>query len=403
MHKQDFPIFKTHPKLVYLDNAATSQKPLSVINAERDFYKTVNANVHRGIHALSEAATELYENSRQRVARFLNCDTEEIIFTSGTTLSLNMLALSLPELFIKPQSQDTILLTEMEHHSNLIPWQQAAKRFRVNLEFLKVTPEYRLDLMQLQSLLETRRIKILALTYTSNVLGTINPLIKIVKLVRSLSPETIVIVDGAQAVPHFPCDVKNLDIDFLAFSGHKILAPTGIGVLYGKKNLLNKMTPPLTGGGMINKVEKKQATWDELPSKFEAGTPNISGAIALATALDYLEKIGWKKIQEYEQELTAYALQQLKTVSGLKILGLAELQDRGSVISFSLKGIHPHDVAEYLDKDNIAVRAGHHCNQVLHQDVLHLPASVRASLYFYNDYQDIDQLKEKLIKISQIF
>lgn len=400
MNKNDFPIFANHPELVYLDSAATSQKPQAVIDCLAHYYQYSNANIHRGIYKLAEEATTLYESSREIAALHFGVEPHEIVFTPGATAGLNFVAFGVFEKNINPK--DTMLVTEMEHHSNLLPWQQIAMRKKARIEAVNVK-EYKLDLTDLQQKLEKLQPKLLAFTHVSNSLGTVNPVGEIVKMTRELSPSTIIIVDGTQAAPHLKLDLKKLDVDFYAIAGHKMLGPTGIGILYGKKQLLESMDPMITGGGMIRKVELKSAEWAPIPEKLEAGTPNIADAIALGEAIRYLNKTGMDKIIRHEQELTAYTLAKLNDISKLKVLGPENLEDRSGVFSITIEGIHPHDIAQVLDEENIAIRAGHHCNQVLMREVLHIPATARISTYLYNDYKDIDRLEIAIDKLKHKF
>ena len=384
--KQDFPIFNqkiNDETLVYLDNAATSQIPKFVEEKVRDFNEKERANVHRGVHALGLRATNQYESSRQKVANFIGANNaKEVIFTSGCTDSLNLVAASFGEQNI--QAGDEILVSIMEHHSNLLPWQQLAKRKQAKLNFIEINSN----------------TKIVALTHVSNVLGTINPIKELTDLAHEKG--AIVVVDGAQAVGHFPIDVAELNVDFYAFSGHKMFAPTGIGVLYGKKDLLDKMQPYRLGGEMIANVTREGATWAEVPYKFEAGTPNIAGAIGLGAAIDYLQSLDFELIQKHEQELTSYALEKLKNVLGLTIYGPQKGNGRIGVISFNLKNIHPHDLATALDLNGIEVRAGHHCAQPLMAS-LDTESTVRASLSIYNTKDDIDKLVSSLHEAKEFF
>lgn len=399
--KQDFPIFNQKIKdetLVYLDNAATSQIPKFVEEKVRDFNEKERANVHRGVHALGLRATNQYESSRQKVANFIGANNaKEVIFTSGCTDSLNLVAASFGEQNI--QAGDEILVSIMEHHSNLLPWQQLAKRKQAKLNFIEINSDGLLDIENLKSKINSKT-KIVALTHVSNVLGTINPIKELTDLAHEKG--AIVVVDGAQAVGHFPIDVAELNVDFYAFSGHKVFAPTGIGVLYGKKDLLDKMPPYRLGGEMIANVTREGATWAEVPYKFEAGTPNIAGAIGLGAAIDYLQSLNFELIQKHEQELTSYALAKLKNVSGLTIYGSQKSNGRIGVISFNLKNIHPHDLATALDLDGIEVRAGHHCAQPLMAS-LDTESTVRASLSIYNTKDDIDKLVSSLHEAKEFF
>ncbi len=396
MKKEDFPVFQEHRELIYLDNSATTQKPRQVIQSMVDFYEKSNANIHRGIHLLSQKATLEYEQARQVVANFIGADAEEIIFTSGTTQSLNMAARILSSSL---QSGDEIILTDMEHHSNLVPWQQVAKERQCVLKFISLTPDYRLDLEKAQNLV-TEKTKIIAVTHISNVLGTINPIEELAHLAHKAG--ALFIVDAAQSAPHLKINVKEIDCDFLAFSGHKMCGPTGIGVLYGKKRLLQQYEPVEFGGGMIREVAKETATWADLPEKFEAGTPNIAGAIGLMKAVEYLENIGMERIERYGQELTAYALKRLSSVHGIMIIGPSTLAHRAPVVSFTIQSLHPHDVSDFLDKHSIAVRAGHHCAMPL-METLGINGTVRASFYFYNTLEDIDVLVEALQQLGTPF
>lgn len=399
--KQDFPIFNqkiNDETLVYLDNAATGQIPKFVEEKVRDFNEKERANVHRGVHALGLRATNQYESSRQKVANFIGANNaKEVIFTSGCTDSLNLVAASFGEQNI--QAGDEILVSIMEHHSNLLPWQQLAKRKQAKLNFIEINSDGLLDIENLKSRISSKT-KIVALTHVSNVLGTINPIKELTDLAHE--KRAIVVVDGAQAVGHFPIDVAELNVDFYAFSGHKMFAPTGIGVLYGKKDLLDKMPPYRLGGEMIANVTREGATWAEVPYKFEAGTPNIAGAIGLGAAIDYLQSLDFDLIQKHEQELTSYALEKLKNVSGLTIYGPQKSNGRIGVISFNLKNIHPHDLATALDLDGIEVRAGHHCAQPLMAS-LNTESTVRASLSIYNTKDDIDKLVSSLHEAKEFF
>lgn len=399
--KQDFPIFNqkiNDETLVYLDNAATSQIPKFVEEKVRDFNEKERANVHRGVHALGLRATNQYESNRQKVANFIGANNaKEVIFTSGCTDSLNLVAASFGEQNI--QAGDEMLVSIMEHHSNLLPWQQLAKRKQAKLNFIEINSDGLLDIENLKSRISSKT-KIVALTHVSNVLGTINPIKELTDLAHE--KRAIVVVDGAQAVGHFPIDVAELNVDFYAFSGHKMFAPTGIGVLYGKKDLLDKMPPYRLGGEMIANVTREGATWAEVPYKFEAGTPNIAGVIGLGAAIDYLQSLDFELIQKHEQELTSYALEKLKNVSGLTIYGPKKSNGRIGVISFNLKNIHPHDLATALDLDGIEVRAGHHCAQPLMAS-LNTESTVRASLSIYNTKDDIDKLVSSLHEAKEFF
>jgi cysteine desulfurase/selenocysteine lyase len=395
--RADFPAFSrtVHGRpLVFLDSAASSQKPLPVLEAMERVYRECYANVHRGIYAFSEEATLAYENARDRVASLINAPVrEEIIFTRNTTEAINLVAYAWGRTNVRPG--DRILLTEMEHHSNLVPWQLLAQEKGAQLVYLPITDDGLLRMDLLDSLLD-ERVKLVAVTMMSNVLGTVNPVKEII--CRAHAAGAVVLVDAAQSVPHMPVDVQDLDCDFLAFSGHKMCGPTGIGVLYGKEALLEAMPPFLGGGDMIRKVEWESATWNRLPWKFEAGTPAFVEGIGLGAAVDYLTAIGMEAIAAHERELTAYALERLSALLGLNIVGPPAHQ-RGGVVAFTFRGIHPHDIAHMLDMEGIAVRAGHHCAQPLHRR-LGLTATVRASFYLYNTAEEVDALARALERIG---
>ena len=382
--------------LVYLDNAATTQKPTQVLEAIAAYYEKDNANVHRGVHTLAERATAAYEAARERVRSFIHAaSTKEVLFTRGTTTGLNWVA-RYAESVLQPG--DEVLISVMEHHSNIIPWQEACKETGARLIYAYLK-DGMLDLADFQSKL-TEKTRFVALAHVSNVLGVVNPIKEIAELVHQTN--ALLVVDGAQSVPHMKIDVQDLDVDFFAFSGHKMLGPTGIGVLYGKEELLEQMSPVEFGGEMIDFVYEQEATWKELPWKFEAGTPNIVGAIGLAAAIDYLDKIGMETVHQYEQELIAYVFPKLQAVEGLTIYGSEDLTQRSGVISFNLAGLHPHDVATALDYEGVAVRAGHHCAQPL-LSYLGVAATVRASFYLYNTKADCDKLVEALQKTKEFF
>jgi len=383
-------------KLVYLDSAATTQKSVEVLDNLRNYYLTMNANVHRGIHRLAELATEHYEGARVKVANFIGAESERsIIFTRGTTESINLVAQSWGRSQLK--KGDVILLTEMEHHSNLVPWQLIADATGASLRFIPVTPEGELDLAVFDKLL-TDEVKIVSVTHMSNVLGTINPIEKIIASAHQVG--AVVMIDGAQSIPYMPIDVRKLDCDFFSFSGHKMIGPTGIGVLYARETLQEQMPPFLGGGEMISKVTLEKSTWAEIPHKFEAGTPNISGTIGMGAAIDVLNGIDRAGAMKHEDELTKYTISKMKEINGLKIFG--EAKHRGGAISFSLAGVHPHDVAHFVDQDGIAVRAGHMCAQPLIRKVGET-ALTRASLYYYNNREDIDALIGSLKRVKGFF
>ena len=398
--RDDFPILRreVHGKpLVYLDNAATTQKPRQVLEALTAFYSRSNANIHRGIHTLAEEATEAYEAVRERTARFIRAPSSRaIVFTRNATESINLFANAWGRTRLQPG--DRILLSEMEHHSNLVPWQLLAKATGAELAFLKVGDDGRLILDGLDALL-TPRTKLVAVSHMSNVLGTINPVERIAE--RAHQRGAVVLVDAAQSVPHLPVDVQRLGCDALAFSSHKMLGPTGVGVLYARETLLESMEPFLGGGEMISDVQLTSATWNEIPWKFEAGTPNIADVVAFGEALAYLERLGMEAVQAHEQQLVAYALKQLGAVDGITLYGPPAGQERGGVVSFNLKGLHPHDVGTVLDGEGIAIRAGHHCAKPLMRR-LGVTATARASFYLYNTREEVDRLIEA-VRVVQAF
>lgn len=394
--KRDFPIFKNNPGLIYLDNAATSQKPETVIKAIDDFYEKDNANISRGLYTLAEKSTKKYEGARKIIAEFINAKSEEIIFTRNATESLNLLSYTIDSLI--KSGKNEIVLTEMEHHSNLVPWQQLAKRHGFKLKFVKIKPDFTLDIEDLKHKL-TDKTAILTFTYASNVLGTINPVKELVNLGKSKG--AITIIDAAQAAPHIDINVKEIDCDFLVFSGHKMLGPIGIGVLYGRKELLEKLPPFNFGGGMIKKVTLEGAEWADIPQKFEAGTQNVAGAIGLAEAIRYIQKIGIKNIGDWDKKLVTYAINKLKEIDGIKLYHPG-LDKSSSIISFNVKKIHPHDVAELLNNDGVAIRAGHHCAMPL-MATLKVPGTCRVSFYIYNTFEDVDVLVKTLKEINKKF
>jgi cysteine desulfurase/selenocysteine lyase len=399
--RREFPILQQqmHGKpLAFLDSAASSQKPRRVIEALEDYYRRYNANVHRGVYRLSEEATFAYERARGKLARLINAPSQrEVIFVRNTTEAINLVAYAWGGANIR--AGDRILLTMMEHHSNIVPWQLLAQRTGAELIYLPFDGQGRLVLDDLDRLLD-ERVKLVAFTHQSNVFGTINPVAPIVARARAVGAH--VLLDAAQSVPHMPVDVQALGVDFLAFSGHKMCGPTGIGVLWGRRELLSAMPPFLGGGSMIDVVELDHSTFAAIPARFEAGTPAIGEAIALGEAADYLQEVGLAAIHQHEQELTAYALERLSTVPGLTIYGPPAGPDRGGAVSFSLEGVHPHDVAAILDQEGVAVRAGHHCTQPLHR-VLGVPATTRASFYLYSLPEEIDRLVAGLHKARKIF
>jgi len=397
--KKDFPIFKNNPGLVFLDSGASAQKPQVVIDKVSEVYEKYYANVHRGIYSLSEKASEEYENVRSKVVKFINADSErQIIFTKNTTESINLVAYTWGRQNIK--EGDEILITEMEHHANMLPWRWLAKEKKAKVVYWPVNNKGRLDLSGLDKLLTTKT-KLVAFTHMSNVLGTINPAKDIVKKVKDKS-KALVLVDGAQSVPHFPVDVADIGADFYVFSSHKMCGPAGVGVLHVKEEILESMDPFMYGGDMIANVTFKGAEWNEIPYKFEAGTPNIAGVIGFGAAIDYLQGIGMDRVFKHEEELVKIGLDKLLKVKGLNLFGPHDLKDRGAVFAFDLEGIHPHDSASIFDEQKICVRAGHHCTQPLHIK-LGLPASLRASFYLYNIKEDFDKLIQGIKKVQEIF
>jgi len=396
--KKDFPIFertvRDGQRLVYLDSGATSQKPNSVIDAELNFYRTSNAAVHRGAHQLAEEATESFENARSIVAEFIGASSDEIVFTKSATESINLVAYALTE---KVKPGDRIVVSEMEHHANLIPWQQLAKRTGAELAWFEVTPEGRLDLSNIESVI-TPNTAIAAITHQSNVLGTINPIEPIVKRAQSVGAE--VLIDACQSVPHMAVDVQKLGVDYLTFSGHKALGPTGVGVLWGRN--LETLPPFLFGGSMIENVTMTDATWAPAPKKFEAGVPNMAQAIGLGAAMKYLTNIGLNSIHDHELYLAKALLAGLADIKDLKVFGPTELIDRGGTVSFTVEGIHPHDLGQFLDAKGVAVRTGHHCAWPLARK-FKVQATTRASLYLYNDLSDIDALLSGIHDAKKFF
>ncbi|MCM3513333.1 cysteine desulfurase [Carnobacterium inhibens] len=399
--KNDFPILTqivNDEPLVYLDNAATTQKPTAVLAALETYYREANANVHRGVHTLAERATTQYEAAREKVQHFINAnESTEVLFTRGTTTSLNWVAKSYGEANVK--SGDEILVSVMEHHSNLIPWQQLAKKTGASLKSVELTEEGLLDMESFRAQL-SEKTKIVALAHVSNVLGVVNPIQEIARLAHAIG--AVLVVDGAQAVPHMPVDVQELDADFYAFSGHKMVGPTGIGVLYGKRHSLEQMEPVEFGGEMIAMVDEQDSTWKELPWKFEAGTPNIAGAIGLGAAIDYLSTVGLTAIQEHEKALMAYLWPKLTAIPGVTIYGPKDLAKRTGIVTFNLDGLHPHDVATAMDMEGVAIRAGHHCAQPLMRR-LSADSTARASFYLYNTTADVDKFIEALLATKEFF
>ena len=389
--REDFPIFtERDDNFVYLDSSATTLKPQTVIDAVADYYSKYSANVHRSIYSIGEKATAEYEGSRKKVADLINADYHSVIFTRGTTESINLVAYAWARNNLKPG--DEILLTEMEHHSNLIPWQICSQETGAVLKFIPFNEDGTLDLSDPEKWF-TNKTKLVAVIHQSNVFGTVNPIKDIIKLAKGVGAVTL--IDAAQSVPHQKVDIQDLDCDFLAFSGHKMLGPTGVGVLYGKPEILEEMPPFMGGGEMIRTVSLNESTWNDIPWKFEAGTPNIAQAIGLGSAIDYINEIGLDKIHEHEQDILTYALEKMQKIPEVNIYGSAD--ERGAVISFNLKNIHPHDLSQLLDNDGIAIRAGHHCAQPIMKK-LGVSATGRASFYLYNSKEDVDRLCESLVK-----
>jgi cysteine desulfurase/selenocysteine lyase len=399
--RKDFPIMTREVRpgipLVYLDSTATTQKPRVVLEAMDSFYRTNNANIHRGVHTLAEEATAMYEQARQAVAKFINAaSADEIIFTRNATESINLVAYTWARATLK--AGDLVILTEMEHHSNLVPWIMLASERGVELEFIPVTGDGLLDLEAYRRLL-SRNPKLVAFTGMSNVLGTINPVAEMVKLAHAAG--AITLVDGAQSVPHLPVDVQALEVDFLAFSAHKLLGPTGIGALYGRAELMRAMPPFLGGGDMIKTVHLRSFKPNEIPHKFEAGTPAIAEAVGFGTAVEYLTRLGMEAVAAHEREIVSYALERLEEIPGVKVFG-PSADKKGGVASFTLEGVHPHDIAQILDRDGIAVRAGHHCAQPLHEKY-GITATARASFYIYSLKEEVDALVNGIYKVKEIF
>jgi cysteine desulfurase / selenocysteine lyase len=397
--RKDFPILQrkiNNNKLVYLDNAATSQKPTSVINSLSDYYSSYNSNVHRGVHTLSVEATDKYEMARNKVSAFLDCKPQEVIWTRNTSESLNIVSIGLKKSI---KSTDNIVISKMEHHSNLVPWQQLCLETGATLRYLNHNLDGKIDLIEAENIID-KNTKIIAITHMSNVLGVINPISEL----RNISKKygTILVLDGAQSAPHFPVSMKDLDCDFFTFSAHKMLGPTGIGILFGKESLLEEMPPFYFGGDMISEVTYESAKWNDLPYKFEAGTPNIADAIATGYAIDYLNKIGMKEIFNHEEEITNYALDKFNNLKNYVIIGPKGKSDRGGVISFIHKTLHPHDIGEILDKFGIAIRTGHHCAMPLVRSY-EIVAAARASFYLYNTKEEIDIFINGLLEVEKYF
>jgi cysteine desulfurase/selenocysteine lyase len=399
--RADFPIFQREidgRPLVYLDSAATSQKPESVIQAMDEYYRLHNANIHRGVYTLAQEATDLFEAARERVAAFTGAETATTIFTRNATEAINLVAYAWGRHEVGPG--DVVLITEMEHHSNIVPWQLLCQDTGAELRYLRVSDDGRLSLDQLDEELAGGRVRLAAFAHVSNVLGTINPVAEMATRVRAAG--ALSLVDASQAVPQLPVDVGAIGADFYAWTGHKALGPTGIGVLHGRREILEGMRPFLGGGDMIRTVEWQESTWNDLPWKFEAGTSMIAEGVGLGAAVDYLSALGMENVRAHEQALVAYALERLAEVGGVRAIGPAEASDRGGVISFELEGVHPHDVAELINRENVCVRAGHHCAMPLMRR-LGVPATARASLGPYNDASDVDALVAALVKAKSVF
>ena len=401
--RKDFPILKRtvrdNKRLVYLDNASTTQKPNQVIDSISDYYRNYNSNIHRAVYALAEEATEAYEKTRDKIATFINVkDRQEIIFVRGTTEAINLVAYAWGRSHIK--EGDIIVTTEYEHHSNIVPWQLLTKEKGAKLEYIGMDDDGQLILDDLDKYLATGKVKLVTFSLMSNVLGTITDADKIIEKCEAAGVLTL--IDAAQAVPHMKVDIEKLGCDFFAFSGHKMLGPTGIGVLWVRKSVLETMNPFHGGGDMIREVHKYETTWNDLPYKFEAGTPNIADVVGFGSAIDYLTKIGMDNVREHEVELTKYAIEKLSEVKGIHIYGTKDISKRGGVISFNFADVHPHDVAQIVDGEGIAVRSGHHCAQVL-MERLNVAATSRASFYIYNTKEDIDALVNSLNKVAKVF
>ncbi len=399
--RADFPVLDrtvNGKRLVYLDSAATSQKPKAVLDAVEDYYRRHNANIHRGVYSLAREATELFESARERVAAFAGWDPTDTIFTKNATEAINLVAYAWGREHVG--EGDEVLITHMEHHSNIVPWQLLCEERGARLRYLSVSDTGELSLDELDAVLAEGRVRLLAVTHVSNVLGTLNPVAEIVRRARVAGARTL--VDGSQAAPQLPLDVREIDPDFYAWTGHKALGPTGIGVLHGRHELLQSMRPFLGGGDMISKVEFDSSTWNELPWKFEAGTSPIAEGVGLGAAVDYLSALGMENVRAHEKELTGYALERLPEVEGIRIFGPPDPERRGGVVSFALDGIHPHDVAELCDREAVCIRAGHHCAMPLMR-MLGVPATARASFHVYNSRADVDRLVEALAAARRVF
>ena len=401
--RTDFPVLERKVRdgkdLVYFDNAATTQKPNQVIDAITNYYRNHNSNIHRAVHALAEESTEAFEMTRDKVAKFLNIqDRQEIVFVKGTTEAINLVAYAWGRENVN--EGDIVVTTEYEHHSNIVPWQLLTQEKKAELKYIDIDENGELILEQLDEYLETGKVKLVTFSHMSNVLGTITNTQQIISKCKNPGVKTL--VDGAQSVPHMKVNLSTLDCDFFAFSAHKMLGPTGVGVLWAKKEILEKMQPFLGGGDMIREVHKYETTWNDLPYKFEAGTPNIADVIGFATAIEYLEKIGMENIRNHEVELTKYALEKMTKIKGITLYGTKDMERRGGVISFNFNDVHPHDVATIIDKEGVAIRSGHHCAQVL-MEKLNVAATNRASFYIYNTKEEVDKLISSLEKVAKVF
>ena len=399
--RNDFPIFRKKingNELVYFDNASTTQKPYSVIESISEFYSNYNSNIHRAVYQLAEEATNMYEQTRQKIANFINVRPEEIIFTRNTTESINLIAHSWARTNLK--KDDVIVISEIEHHSNIVPWQILCQEIGTRLEYVGIDENGFLDLEYMIELISSRKVKLVSLSHMSNVLGTIVPIERIIKIAHEHNIP--VLVDGAQSVPHMPINVKKMDCDFLVFSAHKMLGPTGVGILYAKKEYLDKMNPFMSGGDMIKEVFKFHTNYNDVPYKFEAGTPNIADVVGFSAAIEYLEKIGMENIRKHEIYLTEYALESMSSLDYITVYGPRDTKYRGGVISFNVADIHPHDLATIMNDHGIAIRSGHHCAQVLMQR-LDVPATSRASFYIYNTKEEIDKFVNAIKEAGRIF
>jgi len=394
--KKDFPIFSNNHGLIYLDSASTAQKPQVVIDSISSFYSTSNANVHRALYSIGETATESYENVRKKIRNFLDVpDSHEIIFTKGTTESINLVSNAWGRKYL--DSKHSIVVTEMEHHANLVPWQIIARETKSKLKYIPIDESGNLKINTIENIID-QNTKMIAAVHQSNVFGTINPIDKLIHKAKSIG--AISLIDGAQSVPHLKVSIRDIDCDFFVFSGHKIVGPTGVGVLIGRKNILEQMDPFMGGGVMIDEVSMEKSSWNQIPLKFEAGTPNIAQVIGLGIAIDYISGLGLENIYNHEQELLKYCLRRLKEINNIQIYG--DYKNSGGIITFNINGIHPHDLAKFLDTDNICIRAGHHCAQPI-MNKLGVSSTARVSFYIYNDIEEIDLLIESIKKTVKIF